>query len=109
MEVIANKDMSIYGSDNERIYLKTHNKALLWSDDAPWGKTGYTIEARRTFVGIDPSHEPRIIIAVLQSRDLWDDITTLNDKGLELYDRKYKKHTFNLVSWLKSKFAKDKS
>ena len=96
------KEAEIRGLDGRKIYLKTHNKALLWDPGAPWGKTGYTAEARRTFVGVNPSPEPRIVFAVLQSNDLWDDIITLNDQGLEIYRRDHRTFISDLIDWIKS-------
>lgn len=102
LEVMSQKELEIFGSDGKAIYLKTHNKALLRSDNAPWGKTGYTREAKRTFVGIDPSYKPVVAFALLQSNDLWDDITTLNDQGLEIYNQKYRTLLSKLIRWIKS-------
>ena len=75
LDLMSQKELEIFGSDNKVIYLKTHNKALLRSEKAPWGKTGYTKEAKRTFVGTDPSYRPVIVFGLLQSTDLWNDIT----------------------------------
>ncbi|NQT33063.1 MAG: D-alanyl-D-alanine carboxypeptidase, partial [Candidatus Omnitrophica bacterium] len=101
LEAMSRKDRYISGSDNKKIYLKTHNKNLLREDNAPWGKTGYTREARRTFVGLEPSPEPRIVFALLQSDDLWNDITELNDKGLVLHRMKSRTWFDDLVDWVK--------
>lgn len=79
---MSKKDATISGSDDIKIYLKTHNKTLTMRDSAPWGKTGYTRQASRTFTGVDPSMTPKIAFALLKSEDLWNDILTLNDKGL---------------------------
>lgn len=100
LEAISQKDADIYGSDGKRIYLKTHNKALLKDSNAPWGKTGYTREAKRTFVGIDPSMKPRIVFALLKSSDLWNDIHTLKDRGVEIYEKRHKTFINNLISWI---------
>ncbi len=102
LELMAQKEADIYGSDGRKIHLKTHNKSLFWSDDAPWGKTGYTREARRTFVGIDPSLKPRIVFSLLKSDDLWKDITMLKNKGLELYERKHRTFLSDLIDWISS-------
>lgn len=102
LEKISLKETNIYGSDGKRIYLKTHNKSLFKSDNAPWGKTGYTREARRTFTGVDPSMTPRIVFSLLKSTDLWNDIATLNDKGLEIYEEKSRTFFSDLTDWIKS-------
>ncbi|MGB2601403.1 MAG: serine hydrolase [Candidatus Omnitrophota bacterium] len=99
-EYMAQKDTTIYGSDNKKIYLKTHNKSLFSKKGASWGKTGYTREARRTFVGIDPSRKPRIIIALLKSNALWSDISTLKSSGLEIYELRHR-HVFSeILRWI---------
>ena len=85
LEHMSRKDAVIYGSDGGRIYLKTHNRSLLMRQDGPWGKTGYTKEASRTFAGCDASESPSIVFGLLKSEKLWDDIFTLNDKGLEIF------------------------
>lgn len=79
---MSKREATISGSDDIKIYLKTHNKTLTMRDSAPWGKTGYTRQASRTFTGVDPSMTPKIVFALLKSEDLWTDILTLNDKGL---------------------------
>jgi D-alanyl-D-alanine carboxypeptidase len=99
-EYMAQKDTTIYGSDKKRIYLKTHNKSLYSRNGASWGKTGYTREARRTFVGIDPSRRPRIIIALLKSNALWNDIAALKNGGLEMYELRHR-HVFSeILRWI---------
>ncbi len=86
LEEMSRKGGTIEGSDGVEISFRSNNKALLRGEDAPWGKTGYTRQARRTFAGIDPSAEPRIVFGLLRSSDLWKDIETLKDKGLELHE-----------------------
>jgi len=85
LEAMSKKQHTILGGDGRKHYLKTHNKTLLWDTNAPWGKTGYTKEAKRTFVGVDPSLEPKIVFALLKSNTLWKDIRLLKNKGLEMY------------------------
>ena len=53
-----------------------------------WGKTGYTIKAQRTFVGVDPSPRPKIIVTLLKSKTLWKDMATLKEYGLKVYERR---------------------
>ena len=102
MSNISRKDATIEGSDQKKIYLKTHNKALLREEDAPWGKTGYTREAKRTFAGTDPSAEPKIVFGLLKSNDLWDDITTLKDKGLEIYELSRRNILNDIADWVRA-------
>ncbi|MFH1878716.1 MAG: serine hydrolase [Candidatus Omnitrophota bacterium] len=109
LENMSKREAYIRGDDNRKIYLKTHNKSLLKNESAPWGKTGYTKEARRTFVGIDASFEPRIAFALLKSTDLWNDIEKLNDIGLELHERNKKNFVSDIVDWIKGQRHKGKN
>lgn len=101
LEEMSKTTESIFGSDGRNIFLKSHNKSLFRSPDAPWGKTGYTIEARRTFVGTDPSVKPRIAFSLLKSNSLWTDITCLKDRGLELYEEARRNFFTDLIGWIK--------
>jgi D-alanyl-D-alanine carboxypeptidase len=85
LKLLSKKEYVIYGSDKKPIDLRSNNKLLFRSKKAPWGKTGYTNEARRTFVGIDPSPAPRIVIALLKSNDIWDDLSKLEKGGIDIY------------------------
>lgn len=100
LDKMSRKTQNIYGSDGRRIYLKTHNKCLFKSEDGPWGKTGYTREARRTFVGVNPSMDPDIVFALLKSNDLWRDIFKLNDNGLVLYEESRRTWFDDLTDWI---------
>ena len=54
-----------------RIGLRSTNR-LLWRDDLHViGKTGWTREARRCFVGVGSANGHEVIVAVLGSRDVW--------------------------------------
>lgn len=85
LEYMSQKEASFTGSDGGNIYLKTHNKALEMYADSPWGKTGYTKQASRTFVGVDPSFKPSITFALLKSEDLWGDVIALKRRGLDAW------------------------
>jgi D-alanyl-D-alanine carboxypeptidase len=87
-ELLSKKEYVIYGSDKGKISLKSHNKLLFASPDVAWGKTGYTNEARRTFVGTDPSRKPHVAFALLRSKNLWTDIKALKTGGMDIYRRK---------------------
>jgi len=100
LEMMSRKEASIRGSDGRFIRLGTHNRTLLWDGETSWGKTGYTKEAKRTFVGVDPCFRPRIIFALLRSDKLWSDMTILKQRGLELYGQRYKTVVSLLVDWL---------
>ncbi|MFH1552236.1 MAG: serine hydrolase [Candidatus Omnitrophota bacterium] len=95
------EEAHIYGSDKKRIYLKTHNKTLLHDGMETWGKTGYTKEAKRTFVGTDPSPNPRIVFSLLKSSDLWNDIVALKDGGLKIYDERHATFIGDIMKWIR--------
>jgi D-alanyl-D-alanine carboxypeptidase len=66
----------------KRIALRSTNK-MLWRDDLTViGKTGWTREAKRCFVGEASYDGHAVIIAVLGSRDLWSDVELLSRVGL---------------------------
>ncbi|MFH1797900.1 MAG: serine hydrolase [Candidatus Omnitrophota bacterium] len=87
LDAVSKKEENIRGSDGKNIHLRTHNNTLFREGGEAWGKTGYTKEAKRTFVGVDPSSEPKIIFALLQSDDLWNDIVKLKEYGLKASKR----------------------
>lgn len=102
LDMMSKEQMVIYGSDSQAIVLKTHNRTLSSIEENVFGKTGYTKEAKRTFVGVDSKNRPRIIIAMLQCTSLWKDVLTLRKSGLEIFVQKH-------LSWyerLKKLFSK---
>ncbi|MFN8642068.1 MAG: D-alanyl-D-alanine carboxypeptidase [Candidatus Binatia bacterium] len=65
-----------------RIALRSTNR-MLWRDDlSVIGKTGWTREAKRCFVGMASANGREVIIAVLGSRNLWNDVELLSHYGL---------------------------
>jgi D-alanyl-D-alanine carboxypeptidase len=90
LEYMSQKEASFSGSDGANIYLKSHNKALSLFEDAPWGKTGYTKQASRTFVGVDPSSKPTIVFSLLKSEDLWGDVMKLKREGLLAWEKSHR-------------------
>jgi D-alanyl-D-alanine carboxypeptidase len=67
---------------NRRIPLRSTNR-LLWREDLHViGKTGWTRQARRCFVGAASGNGREVIVAVLGSRNLWSDVEALVDYGL---------------------------
>lgn len=65
-----------------RIALRSTNR-MLWRDDlAVIGKTGWTREAKRCFVGMTSANGHEVIIAILGSRNLWGDVELLSRFGL---------------------------
>lgn len=101
LKIMSIKEKEIEGDDQKKIKLKTHNRSLFMSDTAPWGKTGYTREAKRTFAGVDPSFEPRIAFALLRSEDLWNDILALNDQGIKAYEFNHRSLFQRIAGWVK--------
>lgn len=61
--------------------LRSHNKALWTLDGAVGGKTGYTVAAGKTYVGKFQRDGQSIIVALLGSASMWDDIATLVEHG----------------------------
>lgn len=67
----------------KRIPLRSTNR-LLWREDLHViGKTGWTRQAKRCFVGAATGNGREVIVAVLGSSDLWNDVETLVSYGLE--------------------------
>lgn len=61
--------------------LRSHNKALWTLDGAVGGKTGYTVAAGKTYVGKFQRDGQAIIVALLGSASMWNDIATLVEHG----------------------------
>jgi len=70
------------------INLRTHNRLLM--GDYRYhvvGKTGWTIAAKRCFVGAARSGDRELIVAVLGANDLWGDVRKLIEFGFHETDR----------------------
>ncbi len=63
--------------------LRNHNKALWQIDGAEGGKTGYTSAARQTYVGKFKRGTAEIVIAILGSERMWDDLKLLVEYGFQ--------------------------
>ena len=61
--------------------LRSHNKALWTLDGAVAGKTGYTVAAGKTYVGKFQRDGQAIIVALMGSASMWDDVATLVKHG----------------------------
>ena len=61
--------------------LRSHNKALWTLDGAVGGKTGYTVAAGKTYVGKFQRDGQAIIVSLLGSASMWDDVATLVEHG----------------------------
>lgn len=67
----------------KRIALRSTNK-MLWREDLHViGKTGWTRQAKRCFVGAASASGREVIIAVLGATDLWGDVELLSAYGLD--------------------------
>ncbi len=61
--------------------LRNHNKALWQVTGAEGGKTGYTRAARQTYVGKFRRGEDEVVVAIMGSETMWDDISNLVEYG----------------------------
>ena len=61
--------------------LKSHNKAMWRISGSMGGKTGYTWAAKQTYVGKFSRNGEEILVAILGSRNMWNDIARLVDYG----------------------------
>jgi len=65
----------------EGITLRNHNKALWSIVGAEGGKTGYTRAAQQTYVGQFKRDDDTILVAIMGSNTMWNDIRRLVDYG----------------------------
>jgi D-alanyl-D-alanine carboxypeptidase (penicillin-binding protein 5/6) len=61
--------------------LRSHNKALWQIEGAQGGKTGYTWAAKQTYVGKFSRNGEEILVAIMGSRNMWNDIAKLVEYG----------------------------
>ena len=61
--------------------LWNHNKALWRISGAMGGKTGYTRAARQTYVGKFEKNGEELVVAIMGSESMWDDISRLVSYG----------------------------
>ena len=61
--------------------LRNHNKALWSISGAEGGKTGYTRAAQQTYVGQFKRSDDTILVAIMGSNTMWNDIRRLVDYG----------------------------
>lgn len=62
-------------------FLRNHNKALWRVPGTEGGKTGYTNAARQTYVGKFKRGDDEIVIAILGSERMWNDVEHLVEYG----------------------------
>jgi len=81
-EILSTKSTVIdVEKSSRRITLRSHNKLLDAYRIPVIGKTGYTIPAKKCFVGAGAYGDREIIVAVLGSSDLWGDTRRLLEFG----------------------------
>jgi len=61
--------------------LRNHNKALWKIDGAVGGKTGYTVAARQTYVGMFSRDGRSIVVSIMGSESMWADLAKLVEYG----------------------------
>lgn len=81
-EIIGTKSV-VVGVENStrRIALHSHNRLLDSYRIPVIGKTGFTVAAKKCFVGAGRYADREIIVAVMGSRDLWGDTRRLLEFG----------------------------
>ncbi|MCM8776234.1 MAG: peptidoglycan-binding protein [Candidatus Omnitrophica bacterium] len=77
VSALKTRSQVIYSSAGRRIYLKSHNKMLLRGYRGVVGKTGWTRKAGYCFVGFLTAFEKTVLVAMLGSRKLWQDVKIL--------------------------------
>jgi len=68
--------------------LWNHNKALWQVHGAEGGKTGYTRAARQTYVGKFKRDQGEVVIALMGSETMWDDVKNLVEYGFARQQRR---------------------
>lgn len=81
-EILGTKAV-VVGVENStrRIALRSHNRLLENYRIPVIGKTGYTLAAKKCFVGMGSYGGREIIVALMGSRDLWSDARRLLEFG----------------------------
>jgi D-alanyl-D-alanine carboxypeptidase (penicillin-binding protein 5/6) len=81
-EILGTKALVVsVENSTRRIALHSHNRLLDSYRIPVIGKTGYTVAAKKCFVGAGSYDGKEIIVAVLGSRDLWGDTRRLLEFG----------------------------
>ena len=70
--------------DTDGKVVKSHNRALWQVAGTEGGKTGYTVAARRTYVGKFKRGNDEIVVAMMGSDTLWPDVKKLVEYGFVL-------------------------
>ena len=61
--------------------IRSHNRALWQVAGAEGGKTGYTQAARKTYVGKFKRNNDEIVVALMGSETMWEDVRALVEYG----------------------------
>ena len=77
----ANKMAVTEVANTDGKIIRSHNRALWQVDGAEGGKTGYTVAARRTYVGKFKRDNDEIIVSLMGSESLWPDVKKLVEYG----------------------------
>jgi D-alanyl-D-alanine carboxypeptidase (penicillin-binding protein 5/6) len=81
-QIIGTKEVVVdVENSSRRIALRSHNRLLDSYRIPVIGKTGYTVAAKKCFVGAGHYGDREIIVAVMGSRDLWGDTRRLLEFG----------------------------
>ena len=81
-DIISTKAITIpVENSRQRIALHTHNRLLESYRIPVIGKTGFTIPAKKCFVGAGTHDGREVLVAVLGSTDLWGDVRRLLEFG----------------------------
>ena len=81
LEALKTKSMSIRGPDSRLIHLRNHNRLLGNFEGMIGGKTGYTSQARRCFVGEASREGKNLLVCVFGSQNHFRDAARLLDYG----------------------------
>lgn len=83
-KIVSTKTASVSAwGTRRRIKLRNHNRLLGHYRIRVIGKTGWTIAAKKCFVGAGSANGRDIVVAVLGSHDLWGDLKRLLEFGFD--------------------------
>jgi D-alanyl-D-alanine carboxypeptidase (penicillin-binding protein 5/6) len=84
-KIVSTKTTAVWptAGSSRRIALRNHNRLLGNYRIRVVGKTGWTIAAKKCFVGSASANGRELVVAVLGSRDLWGDLKRLLEFGFD--------------------------
>ncbi|MEW6410523.1 MAG: D-alanyl-D-alanine carboxypeptidase family protein [Nitrospirota bacterium] len=86
-EIVGTR-IAVIEPEGKKVLLRNTNKLLWMYDGATGGKTGYTKVAKHCFVGEASKNGSSVIIALLGSKNLWEDARLLFEKGFDIISRR---------------------